>query len=317
MNEIISFESEEKEDIINSIKSNILPHINQPMDALDILKIFCDKYISTHHKKPNDKIKSKVYTHTNRVIKIAIELLQNKILNEQIEFSPSDIEDLYIGLSLHDIGTIHCKDNHEIHGVIIVDFLLNNNLIKFRNLTDLNKRKNNIIEIIGFHNSKKLYRDLINSLTKLARDADALDEQQGVSLVKLALLYRKTTPKKPKKRYNDNDANLNLLYDYSESDYIMMTRTKKSYTDKIKKKLNDESSKQFYENKLTEAKELYNKITNCTRIDYCISFSEFINSIQGREYYKNQEEVLNEKEPINIDELDNVTYLIFKSFNEK
>lgn len=164
----------------------------------------------------------------------------------------------------HDIGKLYKKKNHAKWGSIIMEQLF---IHEFKNNGYVNISKSDaeeIYKIIKFHGDKEEYRDRIDILTKVVRDADRFDEMCGDSLVETAIAnirnYRKNINEE-----NVEKANLNYL-DYRISDMIMNNRNDNETKAMMKREININVDYELYLHLLNQANHEYDRRTQFHRL---------------------------------------------------
>lgn len=275
--------------IINNIlDKNVKYKLTKNMELNDIINTICEKFKSPECAYNISELKNVIIGHSNRVLKNAFNIIDYKIDNNEYYKESINIELLFIAISLHDIGKAYKKENHSQYSGYIVEYLLENNIIKFKYNKYNQKIKEELIDIIVNHGDKKYNKEFVSQSVKIMRDADTLDENCGESLVDLALRYSKTKDKDAKK------CNLNKI-NYSKSDAIMTLKTNEKYINKIIKKLNDPISINFYRDQIKLAKKEYDEKTRDTRGDYLISMDELILSIKHDDWFKEYLEIVTDE----------------------
>lgn len=166
--------------IISILNVDILSKINNK-SMIEIINIIFDNFYSGNIKRKEiRKIKYKIMSHTNRVIRHLNIILNFSEYKGRHKYSEYEKYLMFLACILHDIGKIYNDDGfHAIYSYIIAKYLLDLN----KNI-DI-KAKNIILEIILMHGNKNQYKDEISEYTALVRDADLFDENCGFSLTEL------------------------------------------------------------------------------------------------------------------------------------
>ena len=164
----------------------------------------------------------------------------------------------------HDIGKLYKKKNHAKWGSIIMEVLFN---LEFKNNGYKNISKcdaEEVFRIIKFHGEKEEYRDKIDILTKVVRDADRFDEMCGDSLVETAIANIRNRNKNINES-NINKANLNYL-DYRIADMVMSSRNTDDVKAMMKREININVDYELYLQLLNRANHEYDRRTQFHRL---------------------------------------------------
>ena len=164
----------------------------------------------------------------------------------------------------HDIGKLYKKKNHAKWGSIIMGLLfeLEFKINECNNISKSDAKE--ITKIIKFHGEKEEYRDKIDILTKVVRDADRFDEMCGDSLVETAVANIRNR----NKNINEdsvNKANLNYL-DYRIADMVMSSRNTNEVKAMMKREININVDYELYLKLLNQANHEYDRRTQFHRL---------------------------------------------------
>lgn len=145
---------------------------------------------------PHNKIGTRIYEHTMRVIKIAEKLMTKEIADREV---------VIIAILLHDIGKTLCDNSHNLVSYRIAELILD----KY-NYPE-NKRKK-VLDCILYHSAKDLKALDLSDELKVVMDADIIDEI-GI------LLIVRTCIRTPNKNLSVHELIRNL-----ESKYVQIDR---------------------------------------------------------------------------------------------
>ena len=257
----INFDKTEN-DIIKIMNKNILKSIKTNMSIIEIINIIFDNfyYGNIKKKKIMKKIKYKIMSHTNRVIRHLNIILNFSEYKGRDKYSEYEKYLMFLACILHDIGKIYNDDDyHAIYSYIIAKYLL-----------DLNKHidikaKNIILEIILMHGNKKQYKDEISEYTALVRDADLFDENCGFSLTEILNLMIVGCKNAEEYDYYDKKylkkLNLNKK-NYEISDDLKEYKTCDKYIRNVKLRINIAWNKELYDIERNKAVNEYENMKN-------------------------------------------------------
>lgn len=144
---------------------------------------------------PHDKLATRIYEHTLRVIKIAERIMKKEIADREV---------VVVSILLHDIGKTLCDNSHNLVSFRIAELLLN----KYD--YDANKKKK-ILNCILYHSAKDVKTLDLTSEQKVVMDADILDE---IGILLIARICLRT----PNKNSSIHDIIKSLEIKYNKID---------------------------------------------------------------------------------------------------
>ena len=237
-----------KNKIRNIMEDYVFDNIKENMSLIDILYVLYKKFYNDKCKLNNKEKYNKVIMHSMRVYKNT-KIIIEYLYSHHMIMSNRDKEDLMIAALFHDIGKLYKDDeNHPYYSACMLECLLG----YLKIMTD--ERLFSISKIVAMHGKKRKFRNNINYLTKILRDADLFDEVCGDSLLELALGNIESKNNKLTENLNHND--------YKFSDMIIKDRNDEDVKNEILDKINIEENKELYLKLLDEAIEKYKRMTN-------------------------------------------------------